>query len=144
MQKISPLKTSLEAFRKFKTNRTEVKNNNINATNPFGITFRGTVLQMDVFESTKQKENVLNDKVANVGKMFASAWLGTVNRFNTIKNNVISFGGNIYNSAKDFINKLNTTEVSFDFMKYNVMNLQNRPVAELGDMLGAELKALEV
>ena len=52
MQKISPLKSSIEAFNKFravranKANKTnEVKENNSAAqTNPFGITFKGNII----------------------------------------------------------------------------------------------------
>ena len=65
MQKISPLRASIEAFNKFKasrTNKTEKaeKTTQQAQTNPFGITFRGTVIQMDVFEKTNKTEKAEN------------------------------------------------------------------------------------
>ena len=56
MQKISPLRSSIEAFNKFKALRADkakkAETNKATQTNPFGITFKGTVIQMDVFEKT--------------------------------------------------------------------------------------------
>ena len=71
MQKISPLKSSLEAFKRFKSERiknNELRNNQV-ATNPFGITFKGTVLQMDVFETAKAKApSIIQDRMKEAGK----------------------------------------------------------------------------
>lgn len=147
MQKISPLRSGLEAFKKFKidrANKAEIKNNAA-ITNPFGITFKGTVLQMDVFESSKvQEKQSLKDKLAQAGKLSMSAWVSTINKFSSMKENVIAFTGRIKNDVKEFVNKINTTNIEFDFFKYNVSNLSKRPVSELGDMLKAEIGALGV
>ena len=73
MQKISPLKASLEAFNRFKTQRKESRiNSDLNKmnTNPFGITFKGTILQMDVFESAHKaaKKDILGDGIQRISK----------------------------------------------------------------------------
>ena len=54
MQKISPLRASVaKAFNDFKANRLKKSENAENLqTNPFGITFKGVLLQSDVFESS--------------------------------------------------------------------------------------------
>ncbi|MBE7706452.1 MAG: hypothetical protein E7Z91_04340 [Cyanobacteria bacterium SIG30] len=146
MQKISPLKTSLEAFKRFKVDRAkniDLKNNSV-ATNPFGITFKGTVLQMDVFESASAKApNKIIERMQEAGKLAASAWTGTINRISSVKENVIAFAGRIKNNTKDFIHMLNTTNVEFDFMKYNVSNLTRRPVSELGSMLEHQISLVK-
>ena len=61
MQKISPLRSSIEAFNKFKAlraNKTDKaqKTEQQTQTNPFGITFKGNMIQMDVFEKTEKTE----------------------------------------------------------------------------------------
>ena len=142
MLKISPIKSGLEAFQKFKADRIKVKNN-INSTNPFGITFKGTVLQMDVFETTKTKENDIQNKFMEAGKFLSSAWVGTINKFSTMRDNIISFTGKIKEDTKAFIDKLNQP-IKFDFITYNVSNLEKRPVSELRDMMDTEIKALGV
>ena len=70
MQKISPLKSSIEAFNKFRASRAAkankanetTKENSTTQTNPFGITFRGNMIQMDVFESAKKPEKAEDNK----------------------------------------------------------------------------------
>ena len=144
MQKISPLRTSLEAFRKFKANRENLKSNSAQ-TNPFGITFKGTVLQMDVFETSGSKApNIITKKMQEAGKLAASAWTTTINKFSSIKKNVVEFAKNVKTSTKEFIHMLNTTNVEFNFSKYNVKNLAKRPVGELGELLTKEISALKV
>lgn len=142
MQKISPLRSSLETFRKFKANRENIKANGAQ-TNPFGITFKGTMLQMDVFESASSKApNIIAQKMQEAGKLAASAWTTTINKFSSIKQNVVDFARNIKTSTKEFIHMLNTTNVEFNFSKYSVKNLAKRPVGELGEMLENEIKTM--
>ena len=105
MQKISPLRSSIEAFNKFKAarlNKTDkTQKTNQQSTNPFGITFKGTVIQMDVFEKAdKVNENTqkaisLKERMQNTGKLLASAWVGTINKFSSLKTNAIAFGKKI-------------------------------------------------
>jgi hypothetical protein len=134
MQKISPLRASLDAFNKFKANRAKNINQDIAHTNPFGITFKGTVLQMDVFDSPKKENvqnNVVKEKMAQAGKLLSSAWTSTLDRANGVRQSLVSFGSKIKTNAKDVMDKLTKTEINFDFMKYNVSSLSKRPVSEL-------------
>ena len=144
MQKISPLRSSIEAFNKFKAlraNKAEKANKAQDAvaqTNPFGITFKGTVIQMDVFEKTQDTAKAaspsLKERLQNSGKLLAAAWVGTINKFSSFKTNAIAFG----NKLKEIGN----TKVEFDVFKYNVSRLQNQPVSELRTMLSNELQGV--
>ncbi len=53
MQKISPLKAGFNAFNKLKPQK--LKDSGKNFTPPFNTTFMGTVIQMDVFDSSMSK-----------------------------------------------------------------------------------------
>ena len=157
MQKISPLRSSIEAFNKFKASRLNKTNKAEKAeqkaqTNPFGITFRGTVIQMDVFEKaekTPKAENnnsvSLKEKMQNTGKLLASAWVGTINKFSSLKTNAIAFGNKLKSDTVAFGKKLyeiGNMQVELNPFKYTVGNLQNQPVANLRDMLSNELKGV--
>lgn len=159
MQKISPLRSSIEAFNKFKAMRagkkekTEAtKANEATSTNPFGITFRGTVIQMDVFEKTNKTDETttttspsLKERLHNTGKLLASAWVGTINKISSIKTNAIAFGNKIKEStiaAAKKIQEIGNREVTFDLFKYNVSNLQKQPVGELKSLLANELQGV--
>ena len=156
MQKISPLRSSIEAFNKFKAARLNKadkaqKTNQQSQTNPFGITFKGTVIQMDVFEKAEkvnentQKVISLKEKMQNTGKLLASAWVGTINKFSSLKTNAIAFGNKIKDStiaAAKKIRDFGNTKVEFDVFKYNVSRLQNKPVSELRTMLSNELQGV--
>ena len=156
MQKISPLKSSIEAFNKFramranKAGKAETKNDSVAQTNPFGITFRGTVIQMDVFEKTGSTDSTttspsLKERLQNTGKLLASAWVGTINKISSLKTNVIAFGNKIKTSTINFAKKvqeIGNREVDLDIFKYNVSRLQNQPVSELRTMLTNELQGV--
>ena len=155
MQKISPLRSSIEAFNKFRAarlNKTDkAQETNKTQTNPFGITFKGTVIQMDVFEKAekvkKKKKNAisLKERMQNTGKLLASAWVGTINKFSSLKTNAIAFGNKIKDNtiaAAKKIRDFGNTKVEFDIFKYNVSRLQNKPVSELKSMLSNELQGV--
>ena len=158
MQKISPLKSSIEAFNKFramranKTGKTETtKTDSVAQTNPFGITFRGTVIQMDVFEKADAADTTtttspsLKERLQNTGKLLASAWVGTINKISSLKTNVIAFGNKIKTSTVNFAKKvqeIGNREVDLDIFRYNVSRLQNQPVSELRTMLATELQGV--
>lgn len=155
MQKISPLRSSIEAFNKFKALRAakadKTEKTNAAQTNPFGITFKGTVIQMDVFEKAEKADKAeknsttLKEKMQNTGKLLASAWVGTINKFSSLKTNAIAFGNKIKDGAVNTykkIQEIGNTEVKFDFFKYNVSRLQNQPVSELRDLLSNELQGV--
>ena len=102
MQKISPLRAGLDAFNRFKAQRlqksNEAKAENTNSTNPFGISFKGNVLQMDVFDSSTKKSSAANpiqEGLDKVNKFVASARVATMNKFESIKQNAISFGSKL-------------------------------------------------
>ena len=154
MQKISPLRSSIEAFNKFKalrankTDKTQ-KSDNAVQTNPFGITFKGNIIQMDVFEKTEKTEKAmspsLKERLQNTGKLLASAWVGTINKFSSFKTNAIAFGNKLKDSTIAFGKKLHeigNTKVEFDAFKYSVSRLQNQPVSELKSLLANELQGV--
>lgn len=158
MQKISPLRSSIEAFNKFKAMRAAKADNSAKkqdavATNPFGISFKGELVAMDVFdgsskakEATKNVKNTIQEKIQNTGKLLASAWVATINKFSSIKANAVAFCGRIKEGAINAASKIKeiaNTEVKFENpLKYTVGNLQKRPASELGEMLKAELKGV--
>ncbi len=152
MQKISPLRAGLDAFNRFKTTRlqknSENQTQNTNSTNPFGISFKGNVLQMDVFDSSSKTSsgatNPIQDGLGKVNKFIASARVATMNKIDSIKQGAISFGSKIKENAVNTYNKLATTEVNFDFMRNSTSRLQKRPVTELEDMFKTELNNMEV
>lgn len=154
MQKISPLRSSIEAFNKFKAlraNKTEKTQKAGNATNPFGITFKGNMIQMDVFEKENKVQNATSqspsfkERMQNAGKLLASAWGGTINKFSSLKTNAIAFGNKIKDNTVAMAKKLQelgNTKVEMNLFKYNVSSLQNKPVSELRTMLTNELQGV--
>ncbi len=146
MQKISPLRSSVEAFNKFKAQRLK-RAEESNQTNPFGMAFKGTVIQMDVFENSNkvEQQNSINEKFKNAGKLLASAWVSTLNKFSSIKTNAIAFGNKLKDNTVQFYKKaqeLANSKIEFDIFKYNVSNLQKQPVSDLKSMLSLELGGL--
>lgn len=143
MQKISPLRASVaKAFNDFKTSRTNKNEDNQNLhTNPFGITFKGVLLQSDVFESSASQKPALKDRFQSGTKLLASAWVGTINKFNSMKGAAISFGRKIKETTMNTFDKLNNTNIDFDVFRYNVSRLKKLPVNELRGMLENELGA---
>ncbi len=157
MQKISPLRSSIEAFNKFKAlraNKTANKEEKAAQTNPFGITFKGNIVQFDVFEKTNKDEKTQNntsaidsvkEKMQNTGKLLASAWVGTINKFSSLKTNVIAFGNKIKDStiaAGKKLQEIGNMQVELNPFKYSVSRLQNQPVSELRTMLTNELQGV--
>lgn len=155
MQKISPLRSSIEAFNKFKALRANKadksqKTDKTVQTNPFGIAFKGTVIQMDVFEKAEKKaekenSNTLNikERLQNTGKLLASAWVGTINRFSSLKTNAIAFGNKLKDSTIATVNRIReigNTNVELNPFKYSVARLQTQPISELRTMLTNELQ----
>ena len=151
MEKISPLRASLKAFEQFKAQRAQKRqeNPNTSATNPFGLTIKGSMIPLDVFESQTKKaqkteeQTGFNEKFQRVGKLAASAWVSTINRFNSMKQSMISFGNRIKENTINTWDKLNKTEINFTgLFKDSVTSLQKRPVIELETMLNEELQTI--
>ena len=150
MEKISPLRASLKAFEQFKAQRAQKRQENtgVGATNPFGLTFKGAVVQMDVFESQapkaeKNETNSRSEAFKKAGKLAASAWIATKSRFNSFKQSAISFGNRIKENTINAWDKLSKTEITFTALfKDSVSNLQKRPVSELETMFKDELQTV--
>ena len=116
------------------------------ASNPFGVSFKGNVIQADVFESAS-KSNIAQS-ITEKSKLFASAVVSGINNFNesfkSRMNSMVSFGKKITTNVFDTIERIGNTEVSFDMnaiknrlfpdRQYSVKNLANKPTEELRDM----------
>ncbi len=114
-------------------------------SNPFGVSFKGNVIQADVFQSSAQKAS---SGIAEKGKLFASAVVSGINNFNEAfksrMNSIVSFGKKVTSNVFDTIEKIGNTEIKFDMegiknklfpdREYSVKNLSNKPVDELKTM----------
>lgn len=123
----------------------QVRTNNL-STNPFGVSFKGNVIQADVFETSNKTS--ATEMIAQKSKLFASAVVSGINNFNEAfksrMNSIVSFGKKITTNIFDTIEKIGNTEISLDMSglkdrlfadrQYNVKNLTNRPVNELKDL----------
>ena len=82
----------------------------------------------------------------NTGKLLASAWVGTINKFSSLKTNAIAFGNKLKDNTVAFAKKvqeIGSTEVKFENpFKYTVSNLQKQPVSELKSLLATELQGV--
>lgn len=118
-------------------------NSNKLSTNPFGVSFKGNVIQADVFQSAKKAtENV---GIMQRGKIFASAVVSGINSFNDAfksrMNAVVSFGKKITTNVFEAIEKFGNKEISLDMSgianrlfpdrQYSVKNLSAKSVDEL-------------
>lgn len=122
-----------------------------NQTNPFGVNFKGNIINADVFQPVKIN---LVEKAANKSKMLTSAIVGSINDVNqAIKSrldSVMAVGRRIkeksvaawkfLNEAKLSINFSERVENSIKFIwpnqQYRVENLMElSPKNELRDML---------
>lgn len=135
-----PTKTGL--INKEQTNLT----NKQLATNPFGVSFKGNVIQADVFESKKQ--NLSTNVLAEKSKLFASAVVSGINNFNEAfksrMNSVVSFGKKVTTNVFDTLERIGNTEITFDMngiknrlfpdRQYSVKNLTSKSVEELRSM----------
>ncbi len=130
------------------TTNTSKTNNNCSpekklASNPFGVSFKGNVIQADVFEGTKKAG--IGKSISEKSKLFASAVVSGINNFNEAfksrMNSVVSFGKKITTNVFDTIEKFGNTEITFDMTgiknklfpnrQYSVKNLASKDVSEL-------------
>lgn len=114
------------------------------STNPFGVSFKGNVIQADVFESAKKSST----NIAERGKLFASAVVSGINNFNesfkSRMNAIVSFGKQVTKNVFDTVERIGNTEITFDMTglknrlfpdrEYSVKNLTNKSVDELKTM----------
>ena len=140
MEKIT-LNTGLNVFKNFQIQRASEKKG---SSNPFGVSFKGNMLQADVFQVIKKQDGPsLRQKIGEKGKLAVSAFVGTINN---IGNKFVSLGRAIVEKYK----KLNQIEVSFKGIaeklkgdKYSVNNLLKMPVKDLKDMMREQIALRE-
>lgn len=137
-----------------------------NHTNPFGVNFKGNIIQADVFDKSDNagisfKGAEIAAKVANKGKLWSSAIVGSINNANEamrkILNPVASFGRTIKENAlrvkdnaiamknkavdcyKDFVNTSWRAEINSRLINYRKLDLL--PVPDLKNMLVERIAA---
>lgn len=132
--------------------KTEATNNF--SSNPFGVSFKGAIINSDVFQEPASNSV---KKISFKSKIFTSAIVGNINNFNTSLqsriNSIASFGQKIKSNIFDVVNNIKNTEISIDFKafadtvtnklfpdnQYKVKNLLKMPVNELRGMWLSEL-----
>ena len=110
-----------------------------------GISLENYIVKAEKINENTKNAISLKERMQNTGKLLASAWVGTINKFSSLKTNVIAFGNKIKDStiaAAKKIRDIGNTKVEFDIFKYNVSRLQNQPVSELRTMLSNELQGV--
>ena len=133
-----------------KLNKTTTANNNAAtrqlSTNPFGVSFKGNVIQADVFEGAS-KTNIAKN-ITERSKLFASAVVSGINNFNESfkarMNSMVSFGKKITTNVFDTIERIGNTEITFDMnaiknrlfpdRQYSVKHLTNQSTCDLRAM----------
>lgn len=137
----------------FKTNANKVEKseNRSSHTNPFGVSFKGNIINADVFE---EKNSGLTDR-QNRGKMLVSTLVGSINSINSSiskrLNSVVNFGRRIKESTTNAWNQARSVDMGTFLSEripafggtYSVNNLQKRPVSELEAMLQERLATME-
>ena len=136
------------------TQEQKTVNNNKLSTNPFGVSFKGNVIQADVFESAKKAAS--NVGIEERGKLFASAVVSGINSFNEAFksriNSIISFGKKVTTDFINTVERIGNTEISLDISgitnrlfpdrQYSIKNLSGKPVEELKTMWQSLAKAV--
>ena len=128
-------------------NTTAQKKGNTNklTTNPFGVSFKGNVIQADVFVNEKVNKDKNSNGIVEKSKLFASAVVSGINNFNeSFKSRIVSFGKKITTDVCDSLERIGNTEISFDMegiknklfpdRQYSVKNLSKQPVEDLKTM----------
>lgn len=125
--------------------------NRSNHTNPFGVSFKGNIINADVFE---EKKSDLTEN-QNKGKMLISTLVGSINSINSSigkrLNSVVNFGRRVKETTTNLWNQANNINMA-DFLSsripafggtYSVRNLQERSVSDLETMFREQLTAME-
>ena len=106
------------------------QNNEQKHSNPFGLSFKGNVLQADVFSSSKAKATEgtgIGEKIAQKGRAVKSAIVGGINnfnaelktRFNNGINRIVSFGRKLGDNTKKAWRKATETSYTIDFSGFS-------------------------
>lgn len=148
----------------FKTPSNKIENNS-NQTNPFGVSFKGNIINADVFESS-EKSNIsfkgaeLAAKAGAKCKMLTSALVGSMGNMNFAiskrLNSVVDLGRKMKEKVTGAWKYLNETSlaINFDIRPKSSNNpfgvslstaedLREKPVSKLGDMLQATIAERE-
>lgn len=124
--------------------------NRSNHTNPFGVSFKGNIINADVFE--EKKSDLTGNQ--NRGKMLVSTLVGSINAINSSisnrLNSVVNFCGRLKDSTVNAwqqaraidVGKVMADRIAFGGT-YSVNRLQQRPVSELGAMLQERIATME-
>jgi hypothetical protein len=133
----------------FRTSPSKTENNH---SNPFGVNFKGNIINADVFDSSEKKSNIsfkgaeIATKVANKGKLWTSAMVGSINNaseaMSKLLNPVKDFGRTIKENAlkiKENAIKMKDKAINlckdFNDTNYYPVNLDKQDPADLGLML---------
>lgn len=132
-------------------NKVEKSENRSSHTNPFGVSFKGNIINADVFE---EKNSSLTER-QNRGKMLVSTLVGSINSINSSisnrLNSVVNFGRRIKESTTNAWNRAQSIDMGTFLSEripalggtYSVNNLQKRPVSELEALLTEKISAME-
>lgn len=148
----------------FKSTPNKIESN-CNQTNPFGVNFKGKMINADVFETAKPSLVAnLSEKVSNRSKMITSAIVGSIGDVNQAisrrLNSVVDFGTRLKQNANTVWNNINTTlEKSLaitigdaeSFLKlrllgneYGKHSLKGQELPKLGSMFEDLVAAIEM
>ena len=140
--------------------RTAPEKTQSNHTNPFGVNFKGNMINADVFEvSSKGVGKIAEVSGAissRINKLKDAMNIGSINSFvNSRLNSVVDFGKRIKNSAVNAWNNLNESVLRLDIDKvgnriksslsvqnYSKNHLKKNPVEHLGGMMENLIEAI--
>ena len=146
MEKISIKNTAVNIF-KPATRTQETKH-----SNPFGLSFKGNVLQADVFSSAKTKSSEptgVFGRIAEKGRAVKSAIVGGINNFNTAiwkkanETNIVWDFNGLSESFRGFASMDVADIIGHRKDSYQVKDLVKHPVSELETMFRTELDSIK-
>lgn len=144
----------------FRTSPNKIESNS-NQTNPFGVNFKGKMINADVFETAKPSLVAnLSEKVSNRSKMITSAIVGSIGDVNQAisrrLDSIVSFGKRMGEKAGNLWAKLNDTKLVINIgnnedlfrlnlpePKYRISNLKKLEISDLGSMFEEAVAARE-
>jgi hypothetical protein len=132
------------------TKNIEQSENRSNHTNPFGVSFKGNMINADVFQSSESEgsTNRVNKFVDSIRVGSMSAFSSISNRFNS----VVSFGQRIKSDVSNLWTQANNIEITLGIPSftgwtdsireklnnpYSVNNLMKRDTSDLRDEFAA-------
>ena len=113
------------------------------SSNPFGVSFKGNVMQADVFQSSAGKTAVSG--IGEKGRLFAGAVVSGINNFNQSfkarMNAIGAYAKKITSNVFNSIEKFGSTEIKFNIdgikdrlfpdRSFEINNLKNTSVSEI-------------